>query len=111
MHNEVIQVCASDQERSVGSRDGTAFLRLLECPPSRLIPDAGFARDVLEVNPLAEEQLEELIDAVHGDRRSFLTLLSPPDSRKSLRSNDLVRPARFERATSWFVARRSIQLS
>jgi hypothetical protein len=30
---------------------------------------------------------------------------------KLLEILDLVRPARLERATSWFVARRSIQLS
>jgi DNA-binding MarR family transcriptional regulator len=71
----------------------------------------GIGGDVLDVGALSEKLLEEWVERIHGDRRSFLTLSSPLIYGKSLRSNDLARPAGLEPATSWFVARRSIQLS
>ena len=37
--------------------------------------------DVVDVGALAEELLEELIQAIHEDRGSFPTCLSPPDQR------------------------------
>ncbi len=49
-----------------------------------------------------------------ASRSSFSAYAKAPagqPSRVTSRAKDLVRPARLERATSWFVARRSIQLS
>ncbi len=59
----------------------------------------GLWRDVVEVDPLFEQLVEEVVQQLHGDNGSRSDLISPMELGNSFRRKELVGATGFEPAT------------